>query len=466
MKLFQHLINGQAINANATFSVLNPATEEVIAECPNASTEQVNEAIHSAKQALKVWQKDEGLRRRCLKQAAAALSKHRDEIAKLLTQEQGKPLAKAEAEVAWGISSFEEMAKFEIPVTVLEETPESKVAVYRRPIGVVAVITPWNFPFGIATKMAAPLLLGNTVIVKPSPYTPLTTLLMGEILKDIFPAAVLNIVGGDNAVGSMITEHPDVRMIAFTGSVPTGINIAKVAANDLKRVSLELGGNDPAIVLKDADPKKIAEKVFWGAFSNSGQVCIAIKRLYLPKNLFNPMIDELIQLAKTTKIGNGLDAGIAMGPLNNKMQLDKVKALVADAKQSNAEILVGDEGLEGPGYFYKPTLLTNVTEDIDIVRKEQFGPALPILSYDDEDEVIERANNTMMGLSASVWSDDLDKATHVAAQLQSGNARVNNVFESHALSPFGGFKHSGLGREGGDWSIAAFSEVQTMVIKR
>lgn len=470
MSTYTMTINGKAVTSDKQIPVINPATEEVIANCPDASIEQVEQAVTAAAKAFidgaQSWGLDEDKRRQCLQACAQIIINNKTELARLLTQEQGKPLASAESEVEYAAEQFTYAANLQIPVDVLQDDAEIKVAVYRRPIGVAAIITPWNYPLSISCNMAIPLLLGNTVIVKPSPFTPLTTLKLGELIRDIFPAGVMNIISGGDHVGAALTKHPKVGVIGFTGSVATGKAIAKVAAEDLKRVTLELGGNDPAIVLPDADPKKIADKIFWGAFTNSGQVCTAIKRLYIHETIFQPLVDKLIQLAEKVKVGNGLEEGIELGPLNNKPQLDIITDFVADAKKQKAEVLTGGDAISGPGYFYQPTLITNISEEAKLVSQEQFGPALPIMKFSDTEEVIKRANNTKMGLGASVWSEDLGQAEKVASRLQAGVAWINRNFTTHPDAPFGGFKQSGLGREGGLWSVASFSEIQTMSIKK
>lgn len=459
-------ISGKATNADKTFPVINPATAEAFAECPDASQQQVEQAVQAAHTALPSWRRDETFRRKCLTQCAKAVLDHKQELAELLTKEQGKPLARAMDEVEAAAHRIQVAANAEIPVVVLQDDKEARVEVHYRPIGVVALITPWNFPLAIAAKFAMPLVLGNTVVIKPSPYTPLTTLRMGELIRDILPPGVLNVVSGDDHVGALLTQHPLVRKIGFTGSVPTGKKIAMVAAEDLKRVTLELGGNDPAIVLSDVDVNKVASKLFWGAFGNSGQICTAIKRMYIHEDVFEPLVHELINLANNTKVGDGFDPDTRLGPLNNKPQLDIVSGLVDDAKKQGAEILTGGEGLNSPGYFYRPTLLDNVKEGIRIVDEEQFGPALPLIRYRDVDDVIARANNTMMGLGASVWTSDIEHGAEIAGQLESGVAWVNRTFTTHTDAPFGGFKHSGIGREWGPWGVAAYSEIQTVSIEK
>lgn len=461
-------INGEAHNADQTFDVINPATEQVLAKCPQASAEQVDVAVNSAQEAFKGWRAlSEQQRGDFLLKAADALSNQLEKIATLLSQEQGKTLGNAVSEVESAISRLQRGSEMRLPIEVQYEDEEMRTELHRKPLGVIAVITPWNYPIHIAAgRMCSALMSGNTVVVKPSPYTPLATLLVGEIFRDIFPAGVVNIVSGGDEVGEVLTKHPLIRKISFTGSVPTGIAIAAVAAKDLKGVTLELGGNDVAIVLDDADIEKIAEPIFWGAFSNTGQICTAIKRLYVHEKVYESLVKKLKELAEQLKIGDGLDPESDLGPLNNKVQLEIVSELVEDAKKRGATILTGGERMDKPGYFYKPTLVTNIQEGIRLVDEEQFGPALPIIKYSNVNDVIKRANNSTMGLGGSVWGGDVERASKVASQLESGIAWVNTIFDMSPNAPFGGVKQSGIGRESGRWGLEELTDLQAVCINK
>ncbi len=462
-------INGKSFNGESTsFSVINPATEQSICECPAASAEQVDAAVNSARHAFKTW-KQTTLAQRCelLGKCAQVIDNHRQELAELLTREQGKPLADALGEVESSVEELRNIAKMNPPSVILQDDAEAKVEVHHKPIGVVAAITPWNYPVYIAIgSLGMALLAGNTLVLKPSPYTPLTSLRIGELLRDVVPAGVINIISGSDEVGALLTKHPGIDKITFTGSVSTGKKIAQIAAKHLKPVTLELGGNDPAIVLADVDIQKVAEPIFWGAFTNTGQICIAIKRLYVHESIFEPLVAELKKIAESIKLGDGLEAGTQMGPLNNAAQLKKVKSLVADAKRAGAKIITGGKSLRRPGYFYQPTLVTQIKEGVRLVDEEQFGPVLPILTYRDLDEVIDRANATPMGLGASVWSSDWQKAAMIAQRLDSGTAWVNRAFTTHPDAPFGGVKNSGIGREGGIWGYSGATHVQTLSVAK
>jgi len=273
-------------------------------------------------------------------------------------------------------------------------------------------------------------------------------------------------VSGSDALGAWITSHPAVRKISFTGSVATGKKVAMAAAPDLKRITLELGGNDAAIVLDDADPKKVAEKLFWGAFTNTGQVCSAIKRLYVHERVYQPVLDELAAVAKSVKVGDGLQPDSQLGPLNNKMQFDRVNELVEDAKKHGARFVTGGAPLPGGGYFIPPTLVTGIAEGTRLVDEEQFGPALPIMPYRDVEDAVARANGTMYGLSGSVWSSNSERAAEVAGRLDCGTAWVNQHLAVIPNAPFGGAKWSGIGVENGPWGLLGFTELQTVNISK
>lgn len=462
-------INGKGAAGKAPdFTVINPATAQAVAQCPAAATEQIDAAVDAARQAFISWRHTQFTQRReLLQRCAEALLTHRQELAELLTREQGKPLANALEEVEDSAKGLQNIAKLSVPNVILQDDREARVEVLHKPLGVVAAITPWNYPVYIAVvNIAMALLAGDTIVVKPSPYTPLATLRIGELLRDIVPAGVINIISGGDDTGAQLSQHPRIDKIAFTGSVSTGKKIAQAAAKNLKPVTLELGGNDPAIVLPDADVRRIAEPIFWGAFTNTGQICIAIKRLYVHESILAPLVAELKKIAESIKLGDGLEPGVQMGPLNNAAQLRKVKALVADAKRAGGKIITGGKSLKRPGYFYPPTLVTDVKEGVRLVDEEQFGPVLPIIAYRDVEDAIVRANATPMGLGASVWAGNWEKGVSIAQRLESGTVWVNRVFTTHPNAPFGGVKHSGLGRQGGVWGFADVCDLQTLSVAK
>ena len=456
-------IDGQAVPAEQTFGVINPATGEVFAQAPECSREQLDAAMESAHKAQLSWKTDAAARTEALLAAADAVDAAAGELGPLLTAEQGKPVAQAITETKGVALWLRHFAGLDVPREVIQDDERVFAEVVRRPVGVVAAITPWNFPLSMAAwKFAPALRAGNTVVVKPSPYTPLATLRLGEVLRDALPPGVLNIVSGSDQLGGWMTAHPLVRKISFTGSVATGKKVAAAAAPDLKRVTLELGGNDPAIVLDDVDTEKVAAKLFWSAFRNSGQVCIAVKRVYVPERLRDDLVDALAAKARAAKVDDGMAEGTDIGPINNKPQFERVSELVSDALSNGATAVAGGGPLDRPGYFFAPTVLTGVSDGTRIVDEEQFGPALPVIPYRDVDDALARANATMFGLGGSVWSADPDRAAGVAERLETGTAWVNTHAALAPHQPFGGAKWSGIGVENGSWGLLGYTEIQVV----
>lgn len=456
-------VAGDAVPTAATFDVINPATGAPFATAPDCSRDQLDAAFESAGKAFRDWRADEAARRQALKAAADALMAAAGDIAPILTAEQGKPLSEANIEVFGAAMWLQYFADLELPREIIQDDDTAFVEVLRRPLGVVAAITPWNYPLILASwKIAPALVAGNTMVLKPSPYTPLSTLMLGEVLRGVLPPGVLNVISGGDDLGAWMTNHPVPRKISFTGSVATGKRVAAAAAPDLKRVTLELGGNDPAIILDDVDPAAIADKLFWGAFANNGQVCSAIKRVYVPERLYTDVVDALAEKANSVQVGDGTAEGTQLGPINNRPQFDRVSELVADAISGGARAVTGGKPVEGDGYFFEPTILADIADGTRIVDEEQFGPALPIISYRDVDDVIERANATHFGLSGSVWGADGDRAAEIAAQLECGTAWVNSHLNLAPNQPFGGAKWSGIGVENGSWGLLGFTEIQVL----
>ncbi|MGF6571630.1 acyl-CoA reductase-like NAD-dependent aldehyde dehydrogenase [Paraburkholderia sp. GAS333] len=332
------------------------------------------------------------------------------------------------------------------------------------PIGVVGAITPWNFPLLLAVwKLAPALLAGNTVVLKPSPYTPLCTLLFGELSRDILPPGVLNVVSGGNELGQWLTEHPGVGKISFTGSTATGKLVLKSAAANMKRVTLELGGNDPAIVLPDVNPEEIARKLFWAAFQNSAQFCVATKRLYVHEAVYDDLCRELAAYAATVVVGDGAQRETQLGPLQNRMQYEKVCDLLRDCVAEGQMLLAGGVPKHDSGYFVPVTLIDNPPDDARCVTEEAFGPVLPILKYKDIDDAIARANETCYGLAASVWSTDTEAANKVAERLEAGTVWINQIHQFSRHVAFGGHKESGLGIENSLHGLAEYCNLQTIM---
>jgi len=463
MSDFVMTIAGDSVPTGETFGVRNPATGEVFAQAPECSREQLDAAFDAAHKAGRDWKSDEAARRATLLKVADVLMASTGELAPVLTSEQGKPLGDAGIEVFAAAIWCQYFANLETPAQVIQDDDEAHVEVVRRPLGVVAAITPWNFPLTLAFwKIAPALLAGNTMVLKPSPFTPLSTLKVAELLRDVLPPGVLNVVSGGDELGAWMTSHPMPRKISFTGSIETGKKVAASAAPDLKRVTLELGGNDPAIVLDDADPATVAKAIFAGAFNNNGQVCSAIKRVYVPEALYDDVVDALAVHAKAVKVGDGTDPESKLGPINNAPQFERVKELVADAISQGARAVTGGHAMDRPGYFFEPTILAGLSDGTRIVDEEQFGPALPVISYRDLGDAVDRANATHFGLSGSVWSADPDRAASVAAELECGTAWINTHLALSPQQPFGGFKWSGVGVENGPWGLAEFTEFQAV----
>ena len=460
---FKLLINGQLVPGASTLDVLNPATEEVVAACPTASEAQLNEAVAAAKAAFPAWSK------RPLKERAALLDKlgdalmaRQEEFARLLTQEQGKPLGMAMWEVGGTAAGIKYFASLDLPEKVLKDDAESKIILQHAPLGVVAAITPWNFPLILLSIKVGPgLVAGNTMICKPAPTTPLTTLLFGELCAEIFPPGVINMIADKNDLGAAITGHPDIAKVAFTGSTATGKKVMASAAGSLKRITLELGGNDAAIVLDGVDPKEVAPKIFGGATINSGQVCLAIKRVYAPESMYDELCDELAKLAKEAVVGDGLEQGTQLGPIQNKMQFEKVKEYI-EVGRKDGKIIAGGDVPEGKGYFIPPTIVRDISHDSRLVKEEQFGPVLPVLSYNDLDDAIAKANDSEYGLGGTVWTNDLDRGKEVASQIMSGTIWVNKHLDLPFDVPFGGAKQSGLGVEYGQEGLEEFTQQKTI----
>lgn len=461
MAAYAMSIDGERIVSSQTFDVLNPATEEIIAAAPECSTDQVDSAVDAAVRAFPAWRQDGARRRQALAACAEMLRSHAESLAQLLTTEQGKPLRDALREIRRSADLIQGFAALETPVEILQEDEIRRVELHRKPYGVVAAITPWNVPIILAVlKFAPALLAGNTVILKPSPYTPLTTLKIGELFQPLFPRGVFNVVSGGDAVGAQLAQHPGVRKVSITGSVQAGKQVALAGARDLKSVTLELGGNDPAIVLKDVDLKSVAEKLFDEAFWLCGQVCMAVKRVYVHEDVYAPLVAELAALANAAKVGNGLNPETTMGPLNNRPQFERVIALVDEARSTGAKMVTGGQPLPGRGYFYPPTIVTDVEEGVRLVDEEQFGPALPVMPFKDVESAIERANSTQYGLGGSVWTKDEERGRRLAAQLDCGTAWVNQHGSVGMYAPFGGVKWSGSGFEYGPWGVDEFFQKQ------
>jgi len=457
-------IGGKPVAASDHADVENPATGEVVGRMPMGTRANLDAAVAAARAAFPGWAATPNEKRKELCHAVAAkIEENSEEIAALITAEQGKPLNGLGSRFEMGgcVGWAHATADLELPVEVIQDNDEGQIELHRKPVGVVASITPWNWPVLIAVWHVLPAIrAGNTVVIKPSPYTPLSTLRLVEIMNEVLPAGVMNSVSGADDLGEAISTHDGIDKIVFTGSIATGKKVMGSAAGTLKRLTLELGGNDAGIVLPDADPKAIAEGLFWGAFINTGQTCGAMKRLYVHESIHDAVCDALVDLAGKMPMGDGSKEESALGPLSNKMQFDKVADLVEDAKAQGGKVLTGGTPLDGPGYFYPITFVTEVKDGVRLVDEEQFGPVLPIIRYSDVDTIITKANANPHGLGGSVWGSDLVRAKELAQKLEAGTVWINKHGAIQPNVPFGGVKCSGIGVEFGEEGLKEYTNVQ------
>jgi acyl-CoA reductase-like NAD-dependent aldehyde dehydrogenase len=467
MQEFHLLINGQLTAGASTMDVINPATGERLTQCPRADAKQLESAVAAASAAFAAWS---GLsietRRAKILAIANAVEARIDEFTQLLTAEQGKPLGQAKGEMFGTVAIIRTLANLNLAVKTLKEDANATVVEHRTPLGVVAAITPWNFPMVLlAVKIAPALLAGNTIVVKPAPTTPLTSLLLGEICNEHLPPGVLNVITDQNDLGDLLTQHPSVAKVSFTGSTATGRRVMASAATTLKRLTLELGGNDVAIVLDDADTKMVAAQIFTGAMLNAGQVCLAIKRVYVHDSLYDAFCVELAALADAAVVADGSRPGTTIGPLQNKLQFERVKALIDDARKEG-KIIAGGTVLDGPGFFIRPTIVRDIPDTARLVREEQFGPVLPVLKFASVDEVLQRANDSIYGLGGTVWSGDAERALAVALKINTGIVWINSHMVTLPDVAMGGAKHSGIGTELGLQGLEEFTQRHVVYVPK
>ncbi|MFD7221199.1 aldehyde dehydrogenase family protein [Streptomyces sp. NPDC059892] len=447
------------------FAVLDPATGEVFDDAPDQRPDELDAAVDRAHEAWRGWRADRAARAGAILAAADAVEAAGAELAPLLTREQGKPLAESYAEIARTAARLRYFAELDPGSRPITDGRPVRSEIRWRSLGPVAAIVPWNFPLQLASAKFAPALAaGNTVVLKPSPFTPLATRLLGSVLATALPEGVLTIVTGREPLGARLASHPGIRHVTFTGSIPTGRAVAEGAAASLSRVTLELGGNDAAVLLDDVDVEGIADRLFWAAFRNCGQVCMAVKRVYAPARLYPQVVEALAQRAKSVVVGAGLDPDSRLGPVNNAPQLARVERYTSQALADGARAVTGGHRLDRPGYFFAPTILAHVPPGSPVVTEEQFGPVLPVLPYGSLDEAIEAANGTGFGLGASVWGTDLDRAEAVADRLECGTAWINHHAELSLAQPFAGIKESGVGVAGGPWGL--YGNLRPFVVHR
>ena len=458
---FQLLIDGTLHAGASTIDVINPATGQLLTAAPRADSIQAERAIAAAKRAFPDWSAlSYAERRTYMDKVADGVEARLVDFSRLLTQEQGKPIEQATGEMMGTIAALRYFAAQALSPKLLRDTANERIIEQRYPLGVVAAITPWNFPMMLLMLKVAPALItGNTVIAKPAPTTPLTTLLLGEVAADILPAGVFQTLVDHNDLGALLSRHPDVAFVSFTGSTPTGKKVLASATDTLKRFTLELGGNDAAIVLDDADVEKVTPNIFRGATINAGQLCLAVKRVYAPRSMVDALCEALGKLAREAAVGDGLRQGTTIGPIQNKAQFEKLLGFIAEAR-AKGTIVAGGEPIPGGGYFIAPTIVRDLPDDARLVREEQFGPVLPILAYDDLEEAIARANDSEYGLGGTIWTSDVERGIEVASRIQSGTVWVNKHLDLPFDVPFGGAKQSGIGRQQGVEGMEDFTQAR------
>jgi succinate-semialdehyde dehydrogenase/glutarate-semialdehyde dehydrogenase len=469
-------IDGKWVEADGggTLGVINPATEEVIAEIAYGGRAETRRAVEAAHKAMPAWRKlTPWDRAKLLKKIAELMRERCESIARTLTMEQGKPLPEAKAEIMHSADTFEWFAEEgkraygqQIPPTLADK----RYITVKHPVGVVGAISPWNFPITLqARKIAPALAVGCTIVCKPASQTPLSLVQLFEYMVEAgLPAGVANLVmGPPQEIGDEFLENPRCRKISFTGSTEVGKQLMRGAADQVKRVSLELGGHAPLIVFPDADPEQVAKAAVLGKFRNNGQVCIAPSRFYVHKDIHKKFTEAAVESARALKLGNGLEAGVDVGPMFEKRGLEQTTRLVEDAKQRGAKVLTGGmcSSRFARGYFFEPTVLANLSPDARVLIDEPFAPVMPLLDFSKLDDVIDAANNTRYGLAAYVFTNDITVAWRMAEGLEAGIIGINDPVPATPQSPFGGMKESGLGRELAHEGLEAYLETKAVSFK-
>jgi acyl-CoA reductase-like NAD-dependent aldehyde dehydrogenase len=464
---YELTIDGDAVATDRRMDVVNPATGAAFATAPVAREKELDAAVAAARAAQPGWNAiGIGRRRDALVSLSKAIVEHADAFTQLFVKEQGRPSALAKREIIRGASWLEEVAQQDLSLEIVEDGPARRVEVHHEPLGLVAAIVPWNFPFLLAIwKIAPALLVGNTLVLKPSPFTPLCALKLGELARGILPPGVFNVISGEDALGPMMTSHPGFAKISFTGSTATGKRVMAAAATDLKRITLELGGNDAAIVMPDVNIDKVAQKIFFGAFYNTAQVCIATKRLFIHDSIYDALRDRLVALARASSVGDGSEPESVFGPLQNAPQFQRVKALI-DAARKQGLVLLEGRAVPKVGYFIPITLVDNPPDDAPVVTEEAFGPVLPLLKFSDVDDAIRRANDSPYGLAGAVWSADISAAVAIARRMETGTVWINDNLQNSPQIPFAGFKQSGFGVENGRQGLLEFTQPKTVFVPK
>lgn len=461
-------IDGNWQSSQTTFDVLNPATGDTVAQVSDASVEEATLAVAAAKKAFKAWSAMPAHERaKLLRNWFNLMMEHQDDLARILTLEQGKPLAEAKGEIAYGagfIEWFAEEGKRVYGDTIPSLSPNQKVIVTKQAVGVVASITPWNFPNAMITrKAAAALAAGCTFVARPATQTPLSALAMAELAQRAgIPAGVFNVVVGEDAIGigQVLTTHPDIAKFTFTGSTAVGKILIKQCASTVKKVSMELGGNAPFIVFNDADIDEAVKGAIISKYRNAGQTCVCTNRIFVQKEVLVSFTEKFAAAVNNLQVGNGIDDDIQIGPMISSAAVDGVIKLVDDSISQGAILHTGGKRHQAGRHFFQPTILTNVTPDMSVARNEIFGPVSPIISFDNEDEVITMANDTEYGLAAYFYARDIGRVWRVAQALEYGMVGINESIISNVAAPFGGVKQSGSGREGSKYGLDDYLEIK------
>ncbi|KAM6536023.1 hypothetical protein FALCPG4_005544 [Fusarium falciforme] len=460
-----NIINNEFVPTSRSLHSVNPSTSEALWDVPCATRGDVDKAVEHARTAFKTWSRlPFDSRAQMLLAYADAIEAQREPLEKLLVMEQGKPLGLANTEFTMALKWLRTFATMEVKDEVIDDNQDRTITQTFPPLGVCCGIVPWNWPvlLGIG-KIGPALITGNTIIIKPSPFTPYCDLKLGEIGMSVFPPGVLQVLSGDDSLGPMLTEHPGIDKITFTGSSETGKRVMQSCSKTLKSVTLELGGNDPAIICEDVDIDAIVPKITTLAFLNSGQICMLIKRLYVHESIYDKFRDAMVAFAKTIKVGDGFEQDVLVGPIQNAMQYEKLKDLYASINTCKwKQALEGRVLADSRGYFVSPSIIDNPPDDSRIVAEEPFGPIVPILKWSNEQEVLDRANDSQCGLGASVWSKDLDRAERMARCLSAGSVWINSHFDVAPNVPFGGHKWSGVGSEWGMTGLKAYCNSRSL----
>ncbi|MBB3191518.1 NAD-dependent succinate-semialdehyde dehydrogenase [Halomonas cerina] len=465
-------VAGQWRDGVRRFVVTNPATGEVLAEVADLTAEEVREAVAAAEAAWPAWRRTTAkVRAALLRRWYEAIMAHQEALARLMTLEQGKPLAESRGEVAYGaafVEYYAEEAKRVAGETLPSHGVDKRILVFREPIGVVAAITPWNFPLAMITRKCAPALAaGCPVVIKPAEATPLTALALARLAEDAgFPAGVINVVTAAHPaeIGEVLTTDPRVRKISFTGSTPVGKTLLAQCAGTVKKASMELGGNAPFIVFDDADLDAAVEGAVASKYRNSGQTCVCTNRLLVQAGVYDTFVEKLAARVGELKVGNGLEDGVAQGPLINAAAVDKVQSHIADALEKGGRLVCGGEPHALGGTFFEPTIIADVTEEMRVARDETFGPLAPVFRFETEEQAIAMANATEFGLAAYFYARDYRRIWRVMEGLEYGMVAVNEGILSTELAPFGGVKESGLGREGSRHGLDEYTELKYVCV--